>query len=157
MYVSELSSFYLGTVLQSLRPWIWRTWANISSLCSWKSHFNFSKLLFNKSGGCKNACGVAASMTQPSPGLSMTQHEELLLVSLFPANQHPIGWVAERAGGPALLLSLCCCVDIRQFSFQVPLLAGCGPSHLQTCTPWRWLSSEGQTDSAFPSYPQLLP
>lgn len=121
MYVSECSSFYLGTILQSLRPWIWRMWANISSLSSWKSRFNFSKLLFNNLGSGGWKCPWSGGIDDTAQSRAKHDSAQWALIGgiitpvVFPTRQHAIGWVTERAGDQALLLALYRCIGIVSF------------------------------------------
>lgn len=154
MHVSELSSFYLGTILQSLRPWIWRMRANISSLSSWKSRFNFSKLLFNNLGSGGWKCPWSGGTNDTAQSRAKHDSAQWVLIGqsglshlCLSHRQHPIGWVTERAGDWALLLALCRCIDI--VSFHSKSLSS-RQAHLDAGFPLR-------ADSALTSYPQLLP
>lgn len=148
MYVSELSSFYLGTILQSLRPWIWRMRANISSLSSWKSRFNFSKLLFNNLGSGGWKCPWSGGINDTAQSRAKHDSAQWALIGQSGLSHlclsHPSApyWVGHRKGrrlgtavGPVPLYWHC------QFSFQVPLL--------QTGTLWCWLSSAGRQCADF--------
>lgn len=155
MYVSECSSFYLGTILQSLRPWIWRMWANISSLSSWKSRFNFSKLLFNNLGSGGKKCPWSGGIDDTAQSRAKHDSAQWALIGQSGLSHrclsHPSAryWVGHGKGRrPGTAVGLVPLYWHCQFSFQVPLL--------QTGTPWCWLSSGGRQGTYFLSS-QLLP